>query len=117
AASVAALEEHFGIMGPTFATPYGRGCRREDGPALAEAARESGVACLLTTDSELVRPGDDPFGWGRFTAAGADTAASLAAKLDGRYSKARHAWHWLKQRPAGGSCRAGNTTANMAADA
>lgn len=97
--SLAVLAGKFGITRPSFATPYGRGCPKDEGPELAEAARASGVQCMLTTDSDLVRPGDDPFGWGRFTASALDTAASLAAKLDGRYSAARKAWHWLRQRP------------------
>jgi hypothetical protein len=45
------------------------------------------MACSLTTEPHLVRPGDDPFDWGRFAAEDHDTAETLAAKLGG--------WHTL----------------------
>ena len=50
--------------------------------------RKKPACSALSTDSDLVRPGDDPFNWGRFTASGTDSAASLAAKLGGWYSLA-----------------------------
>jgi peptidoglycan/xylan/chitin deacetylase (PgdA/CDA1 family) len=80
------LGERFGIESPTFAFPYGTTAAGFAGGELARAAREAGVVCALTTDGNLVRPGDDPFGWPRLEAEDADTAATLAGKLGG--------WRW-----------------------
>ena len=68
-----------------------RNCRKQPGKPESSPA--------LHTDSEVVRPGDDPFDWGRFTAFGNDSAASLAAKLDGWYSLVQDAWRRLRRRP------------------
>jgi peptidoglycan/xylan/chitin deacetylase (PgdA/CDA1 family) len=83
----ASLRQHFGIEQPTFAFPYGTKRDGFAGGALAEAARRASMACSLTTEPHLVRPGDDPFDWGRFAAEDHDTAETLAAKLGG--------WHTL----------------------
>jgi peptidoglycan/xylan/chitin deacetylase (PgdA/CDA1 family) len=85
-ACVEVLRERFAIEQPTFAFPFGYGCRQWYGSAMIEAARRAGVMCALTTISELVRPESDPFDWGRFNVASSDTAAVLQAKLDGWYS-------------------------------
>jgi peptidoglycan/xylan/chitin deacetylase (PgdA/CDA1 family) len=98
ALSLDSLRTRFHLSESTFAFPYGYGCRWQDGPELADAAKDAGVLCALTTDSELVRPEDDRFNWGRFAALNSDSAASLAAKLDGTYSFVRHAWHRLRRR-------------------
>ncbi len=98
AVSLDVLRMRFGVSDASFAVPFGFGCRKYDGPELSEAAKQAGVTCLLTTDSELVRPGDDPLNWGRFAALDTDSVGSLAAKLDGWYSLARNAWHWLRRR-------------------
>ncbi len=98
ALSLEVLRVRFGVRDPAFAFPFSHGCRRHDGPELAEAAKEAGMRCALTNDSECVRPGDDPFNWGRFAALGTDSAASLAAKLGGWYGLARKAWHWARRR-------------------
>jgi hypothetical protein len=55
----------------------------------------------LTTESELVKAGDDPFNWGRFAVLETDTAAALAAKLGGWYGLARNAWQGLRWRANG----------------
>jgi peptidoglycan/xylan/chitin deacetylase (PgdA/CDA1 family) len=84
------LRERFGIERPTFAFPYGT---KVDGYAsreLTSAAREVGVRCSLTTEGELVRPGDSPFDWGRFAAEEHDTARTLAAKLGGWHAVLRN---------------------------
>jgi peptidoglycan/xylan/chitin deacetylase (PgdA/CDA1 family) len=91
--SVDLVREWFGEPLVTFAFPVGSPSRGFAGGALAGAARRTGVACALTTESVLVDPAMDPFHWGRFTAFPWDTATTLAAKLDGWYSwapKARH---------------------------
>ena len=95
--SLDVLSTRFGVTEAAFAAPFGFGCRKYDGPELFEAAEQAGVTCALTTDSELVRPGDDPFNWGRFAAWETDSARSLAAKLNGWYSLARNAWRWLRR--------------------
>ncbi|MEX2287759.1 MAG: polysaccharide deacetylase family protein [Planctomycetaceae bacterium] len=79
------LRCRFGISQATFAFPYGTRKHGFSGPLLSEAVRKTGAICSLTTESTLVRPGDDSFDWGRFTAERDDTAATLAAKLDGWY--------------------------------
>jgi peptidoglycan/xylan/chitin deacetylase (PgdA/CDA1 family) len=81
------LRERFDIDNPTFAFPYGTKADGFSGEPLASAARNAGVQSSLTTEARLVRPGDDPFDWGRFAAEEHDTAATLAAKLGG--------WHTL----------------------
>jgi hypothetical protein len=50
------------------------------------------VACALTTQATLVRPGSDPFSWGRFGVGPGDTPGTLAARLDGWYGLARQVW-------------------------
>jgi peptidoglycan/xylan/chitin deacetylase (PgdA/CDA1 family) len=97
ALSLEVLRTRFGIREATFAFPFGYGSRRHDGPALSAVAKEAGMLSALTTESELIRAADDPFNWGRFTSLETDTAASLAAKLGGWYSLARHAWQGLRR--------------------
>lgn len=79
------LNRRFGITDPTFAFPYGTRRLGYSGPTLNPVARRLGTLCALTTESRVVKPGNDPFDWGRFTAEGNDTASTLAAKLDGWY--------------------------------
>ena len=86
------LRDRFGIETPTFAFPYGTKHLGFSGPLLSDAARDSGVRCSLTTESETVSPAADPFDWGRFTAEQSDTPSTLAAKLDGWYTLARRLW-------------------------
>jgi peptidoglycan/xylan/chitin deacetylase (PgdA/CDA1 family) len=94
-ASVAVLRARFGLAGVPFAFPFGVA-----GPVLSEAAKRAGVLCGLGTEDTLVRPGSDPFAWGRFGIEEADTAATIAARLDGWYGLARRAWRRLS-RPLG----------------
>ena len=88
--SLAVLQRRFGVVNATFAFPFGYA-----GPALARAAKEAGVLCALTTQSELVTPQSDPFDWGRFPVYATDTATTLAARLDGWYSRTCRACEWL----------------------
>jgi peptidoglycan/xylan/chitin deacetylase (PgdA/CDA1 family) len=92
AASLRVLRERFGLADATFAFPFGIA-----GPRLADAVRRAGVLCALTTESALAHPAGDPFAWGRFTVTEADSAASLAGKLDGWYNLARSAWRWCRR--------------------
>ena len=93
------LKSAFGLTEVTFAYPYGYGSRRQFGPTWAETAKATGVLCALTMESDPVAPGSDPFDWGRFHVDSTDTAATLAAKLDGWYSLARTAWLRIRGRP------------------
>lgn len=86
----AELQTRFGLKDATFAFPYGTKQTGFSGGELAIAAKEAGVLCSLTTESEVVCAGGDPFDWGRFTAEESDTAAALAAKLSGWHSALRH---------------------------
>lgn len=101
ARSVEELRERFGLGEVPFAFPFGRRHQGYVTPALLEAARGSGVNCALTTEAVPVRPGDDPFGWGRFNVYEWDTGGTLAAKLQGWYSWAPRLQEWLADwRPA-----------------
>jgi peptidoglycan/xylan/chitin deacetylase (PgdA/CDA1 family) len=91
------LRERFGIHRPMFAFPYGVTALGFAGGTLADAARGAGVTCALTTDSDLIRPGDDPFHWGRFNVKDADLASSLAGRLSGWYHVVRDAWRGVKR--------------------
>lgn len=79
--NLAILRDVFGALEPAFAFPYGT---KGDGfatPELAQAARDAGVTCCLTTEEAIVRAGDDPFDWGRFAPDQYDSAPTLAAQL------------------------------------
>lgn len=82
------LQQRFGIDRPAFAFPYG--CKKSGfvTPELVHWVRRSQFACGLTTESDVVRLGQDPYDWGRFTAYESDSALTLASKLDGWYSLA-----------------------------
>ena len=85
----AILRERFDVRDATFSFPYGTKCDGFVGPDLAAAVRRAGLICALSTESLLVRRQDDPFDWGRFAAEDHDTAASLAAKLNGWHTALR----------------------------
>jgi len=81
--NMAILRERFSVERPALALPYGT---KADGFACADfaaAARDEGASCCLTTEATIVRPGDNPFDWGRFAAEEHDTARTLAARLGG----------------------------------
>jgi hypothetical protein len=84
--SVEITRQRFGIDEVAFAFPFGSPRRGHAGPELVDAAKRAGVSCGLTTDPILVDLRSDPFTWGRFNAFSWDSAATLAAKLDGWYS-------------------------------
>jgi peptidoglycan/xylan/chitin deacetylase (PgdA/CDA1 family) len=94
--SVDTLRSRFGLADATFAFPYGL-----TGPDLTAAARRAGLLCSLTTQGMLVRPGSDPFTWGRFAVEEIDTAATIAAQLDGWCTLARNSWQRLLRKGKG----------------
>ncbi|MEX0716240.1 MAG: polysaccharide deacetylase family protein, partial [Planctomycetaceae bacterium] len=96
--SLDVMWKKFGLEDATFAFPYGTKRLGFSGPPLDEAARDAGVLCALTTEGDTIHPADDPFDWGRFTAEQSDTAATLAAKLDGWYGAARNLCRLLSPR-------------------
>jgi peptidoglycan/xylan/chitin deacetylase (PgdA/CDA1 family) len=99
-ASLEVLRDRLGVLQPTFAFPFGRKKLGFSSAELAEAARRAGAVCALTTESDLVVHGSDPFDWGRFTVTQADTPLTLQMKLDGWYSVARQAWRrWRALNP------------------
>jgi peptidoglycan/xylan/chitin deacetylase (PgdA/CDA1 family) len=79
------LRSRFGLRQVPFAFPFGRPHLGYVSPALVEAARRTGVTCALTTENRPVNLATDPFSWGRFNAFEYDTAATLAAKVQGWY--------------------------------
>jgi glycosyltransferase involved in cell wall biosynthesis/peptidoglycan/xylan/chitin deacetylase (PgdA/CDA1 family) len=81
AKSVEILEDRFHISRPTFSFPFGVANRH-----MTDVAKQTGVACALTTRSACVPPGADPFDWGRYSADDRDTVATLTAKLHGWYT-------------------------------
>jgi peptidoglycan/xylan/chitin deacetylase (PgdA/CDA1 family) len=94
--SVETLRRQFDLMDATFAFPYGI-----TAPDLSAVARKVGLLCALTTQGALVRTGSDPFTWGRFAVEEVDTAATIAAQLDGWCSLARSSWQRLRRIDAG----------------
>lgn len=94
------LHNKFGLEHPTFAFPYGTRHLGFSGPVLEEAAKRAGVCCSLTTESEVVVTGSDPYTWGRFTAEQSDSAATLAVKIDGWFSCIRDMWRFASNHPA-----------------
>ena len=66
---------------PALAFPFGRVNK-----GMLEMARSLGVTCAMTTTATPIDPKTPPLGWGRFDVEAWDTAATLAAKLDGWYS-------------------------------
>ena len=89
------LASRYGIDRPTFSYPYGLVT-----DAMLTTLRDSPVRCGLTTESRLVRPGDDPLLWGRFGAEDNESAAQLAGKLSGWFEAARGYWRRLAVREA-----------------
>lgn len=90
AISLALLRDRFGLQAITFAFPYGLASDQ-----LIEAVRAAGVVCALHTSPELVRPGSDPFTWGRFDVTQRDGPGVIATRLDGWYGAARAVWRRL----------------------
>ena len=86
---LAELRKLFGMEDATFAFPYGERKLGFASPALVSAAKTVGVLCGLTTESGLVRPGDDCFDWRRLMPEDFDTGASLAARLGGWHDRLR----------------------------
>lgn len=82
--SVHVLQREFRVERPALSFPYG--IADDD---LVDAARRGGVTCGLTTAPQLADCAGDPFHWGRFNVSEADTAASLAVKLDGWFDALR----------------------------
>lgn len=95
--NLAILRERFGIERPAFAFPYGTKCEGFASPALVRVVQEAGLPCSLTTQDDVVRPGDSPFDWGRITANDYDRAATLASRLGAWHSALRK----LANRPFG----------------
>ncbi|MFQ5730472.1 MAG: polysaccharide deacetylase family protein [Planctomycetaceae bacterium] len=91
------LQTRFGYGDATSAFPYGTKRMGFSGPVPAAAAKRAGMLCSLTTESERVSPSTDPFDWGRFTAHGYDTAATLAVKLSGWYERLRNTWRRIRR--------------------
>ena len=86
---LAELRNLFGMEDATFAFPYGEKKLGFSSPSLVSIAKTVGVLCGLTTESGLVRPGDDCFDWRRLMPEDFDTGASLAARLGGWHDRLR----------------------------
>lgn len=93
--SIAELQDHLGPRAPLFAFPYGAPEVGFAGPDQLHAVEAAGVRCALTTEGARVRRGASPFGWGRFEVTGADTAATVGAKLAGWYDWMSAAKRWF----------------------
>jgi peptidoglycan/xylan/chitin deacetylase (PgdA/CDA1 family) len=101
---VETIRERFGLSDVTFAYPFGSSDAR-----LAAVARQAGLRCGLTVEPELVDPRSDPFEWGRFEVGEADTAATVAVRLDGWYGVARRLWRRLRRPTFRGDTRSLHT--------
>ncbi len=97
AASAAALREGFGLTDATFAFPFGF-----HDPEMVAVVRAAGLRCALTTAMDIVRPGADPFAWGRFNVEDHDTPGALCAYLSG--------WYALFRRLGRAACSCGRVT-------
>ena len=84
------LEAGMGSPRRLFAFPFGDPALGYVNNGLMKAARNAGARCALTTETQLIQPGDSPFGWGRLEVVEQDTGATLAAKLGGWYN-------WMRQ--------------------
>ncbi len=96
--SVEYLKSRFDIQAPTLSLPYG--CERQGfaGSMFFDAAKVAGLTCCLTTEEQLARITETPFGWGRFIAEQHDTASTLATKLSGWPASLRTKWQHLRGR-------------------
>jgi peptidoglycan/xylan/chitin deacetylase (PgdA/CDA1 family) len=101
AESTAVLQRRFGLTEVPFAFPFGIADAE-----LVAAARGAGVLCALSDENDLIAPASDPWCWGRLIAEQGDTAAMLAAKIDGWYSLLRRAWLGVRWSRAAGDSRA-----------
>ncbi len=79
--NVGVLQSVYHTGPPALAFPFGR-----VNNGMLEMARSVGVTCAMTTVATPIDPSATPLGWGRFDVEAWDTAATLAAKLDGWYS-------------------------------
>lgn len=77
------LSVDLGIDRPMLALPYGCRSQGTAGPMFSQIAEQVGCSTCLSTESGVLRLSDDPYTWGRIEASSRDTAATLAAKLDG----------------------------------
>lgn len=85
ATSVEIVRDRFGVPRVSFAFPFGCPYKGFASEGLVEQAKGAGVTCSLTTEAIPVDLHKDPFHWGRFNAFPWDSAASLAAKIEGWY--------------------------------
>jgi peptidoglycan/xylan/chitin deacetylase (PgdA/CDA1 family) len=83
AVCLSVLRKRFFVESPPMALPYGTPADGFASNELIEVARQAGVSCCLTTQPQLVRPHESPFGWGRRNVEASDTAATLAGWLGG----------------------------------
>jgi peptidoglycan/xylan/chitin deacetylase (PgdA/CDA1 family) len=86
ASSLMTLRQRLGRDDFTFSFAYGGRRLGYASEELMRVARESGVLCALTTETELATPKTSPFGWGRLEVVQSDTADAIAAKLEGWYN-------------------------------
>jgi peptidoglycan/xylan/chitin deacetylase (PgdA/CDA1 family) len=80
-AAATTLREGFGLTAAAFAFPFGA-----HDPEMVAVVRAAGLRCALTTEMDIVRPGTDPFGWGRFHVEDHDTPGALCGYLGGWYA-------------------------------
>jgi glycosyltransferase involved in cell wall biosynthesis/peptidoglycan/xylan/chitin deacetylase (PgdA/CDA1 family) len=92
-ASLAVLRERFALADAALAFPFGYTT-----PALRAVAAECGVLCALDTHGGLVGAKTSRLAWGRLAVETFDTAATLAARLDGWYGFVEETWR--RWRPA-----------------
>jgi peptidoglycan/xylan/chitin deacetylase (PgdA/CDA1 family) len=79
--NVDVLQGSYAAASPALAFPFG-----SVNKGMLDVAHEVGVTCGMTTRAMPIDVSQDPFGWGRFDVEAWDTAATLAAKLNGWYS-------------------------------
>jgi peptidoglycan/xylan/chitin deacetylase (PgdA/CDA1 family) len=92
--SIDIVHERFGVARVPFAFPWGRPHLGFVSDPLVAAARAAGAVSGLTTENRPVDPRTDPFTWGRFNVYDSDSAATIAAKVDGWYGWAPGIQEW-----------------------
>jgi peptidoglycan/xylan/chitin deacetylase (PgdA/CDA1 family) len=91
--SVTALRERYNLHRVPFAFPFGVNHLGFCTEALTEAATRCGVSCALSLDPKPIRPGQDPFFWGRVLVRPYDTSQTLETKSGRFYGTIRSCLH------------------------
>lgn len=91
--SLGVLRDRFGQAEATFAYPFGI-----QTAGMRDVVESEGLLCGLGSEFRRVGPRDDLYRGGRFPAMDLDTPRSLAAKIDGWYTRLARLWRTLRRK-------------------